>query len=353
MTESIESLVEEWDGLAVVTRHHRETGSWIFVALHDATLGSPCGGTRLANYPSPAAGLRDAMRLARGMTHKWAALEFDSGGGKVVLAVPDALDANGRRALLLDYGRLLESLGGVFSTGRDLGTTDDDMRVLSEVTAHVHGVDRETQQTRDPGPYTAHGVVAAMRAGLNSLFGSNEFAGRNVLIQGVGDVGEPLARRLAAAGAALLLSDIDEVRVGALAKELGASSISAADVYDTECDLYAPCARGATLSEETIPRLRCRAVVGSANNQLAEDGDADRLYERDILYAPDFIANGGGALAFGLIHRGVTDEETIATRLDGIEATLNDVFRESSDRDESPQHAALRRIRATLERPQR
>jgi leucine dehydrogenase len=349
VTESIESLVESWDGLAVVTRHHARTGSWIFVALHDATLGSPCGGTRLKHYPKPADGLRDAMRLARGMTHKWAALKFKQGGGKAVLAVPDDLDVTGRRALLLDYGRLLESLGGTFSTGRDLGTTDDDMRVLSEVTTHVHGVD-ENKETRDPGPYTAHGVAAAMRAVLQAVFDSGEFAGRSVLIQGVGGVGEPLARRLAESGATLLLSDIDEVRVAALAEELGASSVPAADVYDTECDIYAPCALGATLNEETIPRLRCRAAVGSANNQLAGDTDADLLHERGILYAPDFIANGGGALAFALINSGLTDEARLARRLDGIETSLSDLFREASDGGESPHRVAIRRIQAVLNR---
>jgi len=334
--------------MAVVTRHHTPTGSWIFVALHDATLGSPCGGTRLAHYPDPAAALRDAMRLARGMTHKWAALKFKQGGGKAVLAVPDGLDAAGRRALLLDYGRLLESLGGLFSTGRDLGTTDDDMRVLAEVTEHVHGVDRANQETRDPGPYTAHGVAAAIRAVLHSVFDSDEFAGRSVLIQGVGGVGEPLARRLAAAGATLFLSDVEENRVARLAQELGASTVPAADVYGTECDVYAPCALGASLNQETIPRMRCRAVAGSANNQLAEDADADRLHERGILYAPDFIANGGGALAFGLIHSGVTDEKRISRRLDGIGTNLVDVFREASSRGESPHSVAIRRIQDAL-----
>ena len=349
MTESIESLVKDWDGLAVVTRYHPQTGAWIFVALHDATLGSPCGGTRVAHYPNPAAGLRDAMRLARGMTHKWAALKFKQGGGKAVLAVPEALDAPARRGLLLDYGRLLESMGGLFSTGRDLGTTDDDMRVLSEVTTHVHGVD-ENRQTRDPGPYTAHGVAAAMRAVLQSVFDSDEFAGRSVLIQGVGGVGEPLARRLAAAGATLLLSDVDENRVARLARDLGASAIPTADVYDTRCDVYAPCALGATLNEETIPRLRCRAVVGSANNQLAEDTDADRLHERGILYAPDFIANGGGALAFALINSGMTDESKLARRLDGIGTALSNLLRVASDGGESPLRVAVRRIQDTLNR---
>jgi leucine dehydrogenase len=290
------------------------------------------------------------MRLARGMTHKWAALDFDSGGGKAVLAVPERLDGDARRSLLLDYGRLVESLGGAFSTGRDLGTTDDDMRTLAEVTRHVHGVDRATGVTRDPGPYTARGVAAAIGATLGGVFGSSAPAGRTVLIQGVGGVGAPLARRLAAAGATLLLSDVDSSRVEALAAELGAATVHAEAAIDTACDLYAPCALGATLDARSIPRLRCRAVAGSANNQLGQDADADLLHARGILYAPDFIANGGGALAFGLIHRGVTDEAAIGERLDGIAATLGDLFREAAAKAESPQRAALRRIEARLAR---
>ena len=192
--------------------------------------------------------------------------------------------------------------------------------------------------------------AAAMRAVLQAVFDSAEFVGRSIMIQGVGGVGEPLARRLAESGATLLLSDIDEVRVTALAKELGASSVPATDVYDTECDIYAPCALGATLNEETIPRLRCRAAVGSANNQLAGDADADLLHERGILYAPDFIANGGGALAFALINSGMTDEARLARRLDGIETALSDLFREASDGGESPHRVAIRRIQAALNR---
>jgi leucine dehydrogenase len=347
--DSIEKLIRDWDGLAVVARRHEPTGSWIFIALHDATLGPPCGGTRLKHYAEPTDGLRDAMRLARGMTHKWATLKFKQGGGKAVLAVPGTLDAAARRELLLDYGRLIESLRGAFATGRDLGTTDDDMRVLSEVTSRVHGVD-ENKETRDPGPYTARGVVAAMRATLGAVFGSAFFGGRSVLVQGLGGVGEPLARRLAEEGATLLLSDIDEARAAGLGGELGAVSVPAAEVYDTECDVYAPCALGATLNEATIPRLRCRAVVGSANNQLGEDEDADRLHARGILYAPDFIANGGGALAFALINSGMTDEKRLGRRLDAIGAGLSQVFREAAERGESPHHVAVRRIEQTLGR---
>jgi len=347
----MESLVRRWDGLAAITRFHRDSGSWIFVALHDDTLGKPCGGTRLKHYTEPAQGLRDAMRLARGMTHKWAALDFDSGGGKAVLAVPGTLDAARRRALLLEFAGLLDSLGGTFSTGRDLGTTDDDIRTIAERTRHVHGIDHETGEMRDPGPYTAHGVAAAIRATLHAAFGSPEFSGRSVLVQGLGDVGAPLARLLSAEGARLILADVDEPRAAALAADIGAATVPAAEVYTTECDVYAPCALGATLNERTIPSLGCRAVAGSANNQLAEESDADRLHDRGILYAPDFITNGGGALAFGLILRGETDEVTIGARLDGIAGTLDEVFREAADGSESPQRAAIRRIESRLKRP--
>ncbi|NIM01197.1 MAG: hypothetical protein GTN89_10215 [Acidobacteria bacterium] len=347
MPESIEQLIRDWDGLAVVTRYHEPTGAWIFIALHDATLGSPCGGTRLKHYAELADGLRDAMRLARGMTYKWATLKFKQGGGKAVLAVPGALDDMARRELLLDYGRLIESLRGAFSTGRDLGTTDDDMRVLSEVTSYVHGVD-ENKETRDPGPYTARGVVAAMRATLGVAFGSDSFTGSSVLVQGLGGVGAPLARRLAKEGAVLLLSDIDEERVAELAGELGATSVPAGDVYETKCDVYAPCALGETLNAETIPRLRCRAVVGSANSQLGEDDDADRLHERGILYAPDFIANGGGALAFALINSGMTDEGKLGLRLDAIADTVSQVLTRAITENRSPHHVAVDRVAAIL-----
>jgi leucine dehydrogenase len=350
MGDPLQSLTESWEGLAVVTKHDPISGSWIFIALHDDTLGPPTGGTRLKHYATPADGLHDAMRLAKGMTHKWAALGWDAGGGKAVLAVPGPIEGERRKALLLRYGKLVEALKGAFSTGRDLGTTDDDMVVISTVTEHVHGVDRERGIVRDPGPYTAAGVFAAMRSTLARLRGSGDFTGRRVLVQGLGAVGVPLAHRLGRAGAQLLVSDLDTARAVSVAAEVGARAMPAEEIYETECDIYAPCAVGATLNQETIPRLRCRAVVGSANNQLAEDFDAERLRLRDILYAPDFIANGGGALAFGLIHRGVVDEEEISRRLEGIGDSLEQIFAQASERAESPLDAARRRVDQMLRR---
>ena len=347
MNESFESLIREWPGLAVVLRRDQPSGSWIFIALHDDRLGPPVGGTRMKPYDRPVDGLRDAMRLASGMTDKWAALGLDSGGGKAVLAVPAILEGATRRGLLRRYGRLVESLHGGFATGRDLGTTDEDMRTLAEVTRYVHGVDKARGATRDPGPYTAAGVLASMRAVLPRI-GKDGFEGCTVVIQGVGDVGAPLARSLARQGATLLLSDLDIARAEDLAAELKQTVIEADAVHDTRCDIYAPCAIGATIHAESVPRLRCRAVVGSANNQLAEDVDAERLAEAGILYAPDFIANGGGALAFGLIQRGQKDEETLLRAVAGIEQTLAAVFEVAARRGEPTLHAARRLVRQRL-----
>ncbi len=348
MEESFRSLIESWNGLGVVFRHDAVSGSWIFIALHDDTLGPPVGGTRLKTYATPADGLLDAMRLAEGMTRKWAALGFDCGGGKGVLATPGPIEGKPREDLLRSYGKLVNALRGGFSTGRDLGTTDDDMVVLDSVTEHVHGVDREQGSVRDPGPYTAAGVFAAMQSTLNRLEGTPDFAGRRVLVQGLGAVGRPLSGLLVEAGARLLLSDVDSARAERLATELRAEVIPASDVYATECDIYAPCAVGATLNPRTIDQLRCRAVVGSANNQLAADSDATRLKERGILYAPDFIANGGGALAFGLIHRGLHDAAEIARRLRGIADTLDDIYIQAAERDVSPLAAAHDKVNRML-----
>jgi len=350
MDDRLQELIAGWDGLGVLMRHDEPSGSWIFIALHDATLGRPTGGTRMKRYATPAEGLRDALRLAEGMTHKWAALDFDCGGGKGVLALPGPLDGAQRERLLRRYGELIRELHGAFSTGRDLGTTDEDMALLAGITEHVHGVDRESGRVRDPGPFTAAGVLAAMRSTVRRLDRTDGLARCRVLVQGLGAVGLPLARRLADEGAALLVSDIDAARAAATGAELGAETIPADAVYGTPCDVYAPCAVGATLNAETIPRLACAAVVGSANNQLGEEADAERLQRRGILYAPDFIANGGGALAFGLIHRGVRDEEELRRRVDSIGESLGRVLDESAERGESPLRAARRRVERTLSR---
>jgi leucine dehydrogenase len=356
MGGTMQRMIEEWDGLAVVTRHDRATASWIFVALHDDRLGTPTGGTRMKVYERPEDGLRDAMRLAEGMTQKWAAIDLTFGGGKGVLALSRPLDGGEREGILARYGSLLNSLRGAFETGEDLGTTPEDMLRLSRETRFVHGLDTERDEVRDPGPYTALGVHAGIRAALQGRFGDPNLKGRRVLIQGVGDVGAPLAELCAADEATLLLSDLDSEGVEQLAGRLEAETVAPDAVYSTACDVYSPCAVGATLNATTIPTLQCAIAAGSANNQLEERADADRLHEREILYAPDFVINAGGALAFGLRAQGEHDDGTLRRRVAGLGGSLHAIFDEAGEHDESPLHAALRRVdrvlNAAASRPQ-
>lgn len=343
-------LMAGWDGLGVVVRHDRPTGTWIFVALHDDTLGRPVGGCRMKVYPRPADGLVDAMRLAEGMTHKWAAIDFPFGGGKSVLAVPRPLAGEERKGLLHRFGALLESLRGAYGTGEDLGTTPDDMKEIASVTQHVAGLPKDREGPVDPGPFTALGVLVGMQAALKHRTESPSLDGRTVLIQGVGDVGEPLARMVADEGGRVLLAELDHGRAATVAGELAAEVVPEDEVYRTECDVYAPCAVGATLNPETIPHLRCSVVAGSANNQLATSEDAVLLRDRGILYAPDYIINAGGAMAFGLIYQGETRQEELKRRVRGIGDTLDAIFAEVAETGESPLAVAGRRVERVLTR---
>ena len=350
MAAGIVDLIERWNGVGVVVRHDAPTGAWMFICLHDNTLGPCTGGTRMKVYPALEEALLDGLRLAEGMTAKWAALgPFGWGGGKAVLALPRPLDGEARRGLLLRYGELIDSLRGGFYTGEDMGTTSDDMRLLAGVTRYVHGFDPGNGAKVDPSPYTARGVYAGMRAALEEVFGNDDPAGRSVLVEGVGNVGRRLAEMVAAAGARLLVSDIDPRRAEETATELEAEVVPAERVYGTACDVYAPCAVGATVNADTIPQLACRVVAGSANNQLREPDDAQRLAERDILYVPDYIINAGGALSFGLMGQGEPAGEELMQRIDVLGQTVREILAEAREHGEIPTVAAERRVARALE----
>jgi len=348
--ESFTELIEAWSGIGVVVRYDAETGTWIFVALHDDTLGRPVGGCRMKTYSRPEEGLRDALRLAEGMTHKWAAIDLPFGGGKSVLAVPRPLEGDARRGLLHRFGELLNTLRGAYGTGEDLGTTPEDMKEIATVTQHVVGLPKHEGGPTDPGPFTALGVLAGIKAALRHVHGSDELTGRSVLVQGVGDVGDPLARMVARHGGQVILSDLDGDKAFGLAVELGGSVVQAEDVYEAECDVYAPCAVGATLNSDTIPRLACDIVAGSANNQLESPEDSTRLGERQILYAPDYVVNAGGAMAFGLIFQGETRLEELDRRVRGIGDALEEIFIEAAAKGEMPVESARRRVDRILAR---
>lgn len=346
----IDELIRQWDGFAVVTAYDEPTKVWLFIAMHDNTLGPCTGGTRMKLYRSPEDGLYDAMRLAEGMTYKWAGVDIPFGGGKGVIALAEPLAYGDRRRILKRYGRLVESLRGGFTTGQDLGTTPEDMLTIAEETRFVHGIDYATKSALDPGPFTAHGVFVGIRAAVAHTSGTDDLSGKTVLIQGAGDVGLPLGRALAEAGATLLVSDLDDEKARALADEVSGTVVSPDDVYGTKCDVYAPCAVGATVNAATIRNLACSIVAGSANNQLAEPEDADRLLKRGILYAPDYVINGGGATAFGLVAQGITDNTELMDRVSGIGPRLAAIFAEAGEHNESPVDAARRLVERTLGR---
>jgi leucine dehydrogenase len=333
-------ILSEWEGVGVIVRRDRPTGTWIFCVIHDDTLGPATGGCRMKVYPRPEDGLVDALRLAEGMTYKWAAMDFPFGGGKTVLAVPRVLDGEERRGLLHRFGELLNSLGGRYGTGADLGTTTDDMQTIAEVSEYVIGVHGRTEGPMDPSPYTALGVFEGIRSSLSHHFGDDDLNGRSVLVQGVGHVGGPLADRIAEAGGTVLAADVDEAQATAVAKRTGGRVVRPDDVYTTECDVYAPCATGATLGPQTIPGLRCAIVAGAANNQLTSSSDANALRERGILYAPDYVINGGGAMAFTSIYMGVDDLDELDHRVRSIGPSLDSIFSEAAAADTSPVVAA-------------
>ena len=321
-----EDLLRQWDGEHVVTRYDAESATWIFVCIHSTRLGPAMGGTRLRPYNGPAQALEDGLRLAAGMTRKLAVLGLPCGGGKAVLAVPEVPEGEQRRRLFARYADLIESLGGSYVTGPDVNTGEADMDVIGERTRHVFCRSVGNGGSGDPSVHTALGVFHGIRATLAHALGSEDPAGRTVLVQGTGAVGAKLTRLLLDAGAVVLVSDVDEER----ARATGGSPVDPDNPLELECDVYAPCALGATLDETSIPRLRCRVVAGAANNQLATPEDGERLRAAGILYAPDYVINGGGALhGIGLESLG-WDDDRLEREVAGIGDTLTGIYEEAA-----------------------
>ena len=311
-----EDLLQAWEGEEAVIRFDSDSGAWMFVCIHSTALGPSGGGTRMRVYPTPADGLADAMRLSGAMTLKFAAADIPRGGGKAVLAVPELPTGDARRRLLLRYGDLVNALGGTYRTAGDMNITPSDLDVVAKRCPWVYGT---TGRAGNSGRGTAIGTLHAIRATVEHAFGSPDLAGKRVLVQGAGSVGADLVRLLQADGARVLVSDVDESR----AVTTGATVVGPGDVIGTECDLYSPCAVGGTLNAETIPQLRCRAIAGCANNQLAKPADADRLQAAGILYAPDYVANAGGVIQLvGLEDEGWSEDE-----LEGNLARIGDTLR--------------------------
>jgi len=337
------------DHEGLVIKRGRRSGVYTIVAVHSTKLGPALGGCRMWRYASSADGARDALRLARAMTFKAAAAQVPLGGGKGVICVEPGGPPAGerRRQILLDFADTVNVLDGSYITAEDVGTSSADMIVIREGTEHVAGLPESHGGSGDPSPVTALGVQAAMQACCERVFGSPDLAGRSVAIVGAGRVGSRLAELLSRAGASLFLADIDESK-RAFADALGARWCDPNVALQAEVDVLAPCALGGVINESNVDRLRCAVVCGSANNQLAHEGLAEDLHGREILYAPDFVANAGGLINIAVEREGY-DRERALERVRGIEATMAELLDEAEVEGITPLGAAYRLARRRLE----
>jgi len=270
----------------------KATGLRAIVAIHDTRLGPALGGCRFIPYDTTEDALVDALRLARGMTYKAALAGLAHGGGKsVLIRPPQHFD---RVALFRAFGKFIDDLRGHYITAEDSGTGLEDMEVIRTVTKHVTGIDPSHGGSGDPSPFTALGVRRGIEAAVKFKLGKDSLAGIHVAVQGVGHVGYHLCKELHASGAKLTVADVDLLKAERAQREFGAKTVAIDAISHVECDVFAPCALGAGLNDQTIPNLRTPIVAGAANNQLAEPRHGDDLHARGILYAPDYAINAGG-----------------------------------------------------------
>ncbi|ADB49973.1 Glu/Leu/Phe/Val dehydrogenase dimerization domain-containing protein [Conexibacter woesei] len=339
----MDPLLPPLDHEELYVRRGPRSGLPTIVAVHSTARGPALGGCRVWNYDDPTLAARDALRLARAMTYKAACADQPLGGGKGVIALPPGLRLTGRRrrAALLDFGETVEQLAGRYVTAEDVGIGSRDMPVIAQTTSHVSGLARSRGGSGDPSPFTALGVETAIRTTCARVFGDASLAGRSIAIVGLGHVGSRVAARCARAGARLLLADVDPAK-RALADELGARWTTPARALTAKVDLLSPCALGGFLDEAIVPRLRCRAIAGAANNQLATDAVAGLLAMRGILWAPDFVVSAGGIVNIAVeLEPGGYDAAVARRRVRAIGATLDEIFSAAEAQRTTPLAAAV------------
>ena len=264
------------------------------IAIHSTVLGPAMGGTRVWNYESELDAIEDALRLSRGMTYKYSAAGMNYGGAKaVVMTDPKRKD---REILFRTLGKFINRLGGKFRTGEDVGTTLEDMEYLYMETPYVNTLPQYLGGVGEISPLTAFGVIQGIKACVNATFGSTDLKDKTIALQGVGSVGSSMVAQLCDLGAHLVVADINKSAVDEQVGKFGVQAVAPDEIYGVECDIFSPCALGATLNDETIPQLKCKIVCGCANNQLKEERHGDLLHDKGILYGPDYVVNAGGAI---------------------------------------------------------
>jgi leucine dehydrogenase len=336
----------EFDGHEEVVFHHDAvTGLRAIVAIHSTVLGPAAGGCRMWAYPSSGDAVSDVLRLSRGMSYKNAMANLAFGGGKAVIIAdpkrpktPELFEA---------YGRFIDSLGGRYVTAEDVGTTTTDMENVARRTRYVSGLPRHAGDVGgDPGPKTALGVYLGLKAAVRFRLGRADLQGLKVAVQGVGGVGYHLCRQLAEDGARLYVADVRTAAIERAADEWRAIPVSAQDIIHQDVDVFAPCALGAILNMQSIPRLRAKVVAGAANNQLALDRDGLALHAAGVLYAPDYVINAGGIINVFHEYYGVSSEAQVHAAIAAIPGRLTDIF-ERSRRENRPTNAVADELART------
>lgn len=311
--------------------HDPPSGLKAIIAIHSTALGPALGGTRMFNYPTEDAAVEDVLRLAYGMTYKAAAAHLDLGGGKAVILGDPSCDKSEK--LLRAFGRCVEKLGGRYITSVDMGIDEKDLDCMRLETEHLFG----ESSAGNPSPFTAFGIWRGMKRCLSEICGGPDLEGMTVAVQGLGGVGSALCGRLAADGARLIVTDIDPERVKKTVELWGAQAVETGEIYDQECDIFAPCAAGAAINPRTIPRLKCRIVAGSANNMLFDAASGAALFERGILYAPDYVINAGGLIFVDCCRLGITDLDEIHTIIARLDNRLQAIFERSRAEKKPPE----------------
>ena len=317
----------------VVFNYDEASGLKAIIAIHDTTLGPALGGTRVWDYDSEEEALNDVLRLSKGMTYKSAAAGLNLGGGKaVIIGDPDEIKSE---ELWRAYGRFVQSLNGRYITAEDVNTTVDDMQIVAEETGFVTGL---PSTSGDPSPVTALGTFHGIRAAAEEVYGSADLSGKVVAVQGVGHVGQNLVRHLKEAGADVVITDIKQENIDAVVEEFGVKVVEPGKIYSVDCDIFAPCALGAVINDDTIPQLKCDIVAGAANNVLEEKRHGDMLEEKGIAYAPDYVINAGGVINVYDELIGY-DRERALRRAKNIFNNIKKVFK-ISNRDNIPTYEA-------------
>ncbi len=300
------STITEMGHEEVVFFHSRDLGLKAIVAIHDTTLGPALGGCRMLPYKSDEEALYDVLRLSRGMTYKNAVAGLNLGGGKSVIIGDPQKDKS--EAYFRAFGRFIESLGGRYITAEDVNTSVDDMENIFQETSHVVGIPPAHGGSGDPSPFTALGTLRGIEAAVEYKYGSKDLSQLSFAVQGVGHVGSHLVRMLRETGAKVYACDAHAGRLKQIVEQYGAEAVGLDAIYETDAKIFAPCALGGSINAETLDKLKCEIIAGSANNQLDTDATGDELEKRGILYVPDYVINAGGVINVAIERQGYNRE---------------------------------------------